>query len=1693
MMPQQNLFPKFFIFTLFILGSIPAQAQITPDNTLGAERSNITPNVLINGASSDLINGGAIRGSNLFHSFTEFNIGDGQRVYFGNPSGIENILTRVTGVNRSNILGTLGVNGAANLFLINPNGILFGQNARLDVRGSFVGTTANGVQFGNQGNFSATNPQAPPLLTIQPSALLFNVINQNAAIQNNSVEPTGILDPAGFNVFGLRVPDGKSLLLVGGNVSMNGGELNAYGGRVELGGLTESGNVNLLFDGDNLKLGFPENVTRADVSLTNQARVYVEAAGGGDIAINARNLEILQGSELSAGIGQGLGTPETVAGDITFNATGEIKVAGSGSRISNLVRGDSKGNGGNIFIDSGSLSLGDGTQISASTFGKGNAGNVTVRAKDAVSLVGGDIFNTVESGGVGNAENIDINTGSLSLTNGAQINSFTRGRGNAGNITIQARAAVTFDKVDSDGFSSGSFSSVLAGGVGNSGKIKITAGSLFLTNNGQLDVSVRGASDTIAAGEGIGGTVDINVRDTFTISGTNSGIFANLGAGAVGRGGDITIKAGEITVENSGTITSETYGKGDTGDITINTRNLIVRDSQLGSVVHDEGNAGNVKIIASDSVELSGEIPGNENGFPGGILAQLDVTGKGKGGNLYIETKRLSVSDGSKVQAATFGQGDAGNLFIRADDIDVFETEKPNFYSTGIFAGVQFDPRTVKLPQGNGGDLRIETRNLSLQNGGEIGSSTSGKGDSGNIFITASDAISLDTASYIYNNVESRAEGDAGKIDITTGSLSVTNGAQINSLTRGRGNAGNITIQARDAVTFDGKDNNGNRSGLFSVVGADAIGNGGTINITTGSLFLNNGGTLGTYVSNTSDELQGKKSFGGTANINVRDAFTISGKGSGIFASIGSGVVGRGGDVNIEAGNLFIQDTGEISSFLALGAEGRGGDINIQAGNLFIKDDSEINSSIYGRGNAGNISITARDAIFIDSASYIYNNVGTRDALGNAGKIDITTGSLTATNGAQINSFTRGRGNAGNITIQARDAVTFDGLDSDEYTGSFSSVETGAIGNGGSINITSGSLSLINSGILGVSVDRASEALPGGQGIGGNININVRDAFTISGTDSGIDAFLGAGAVGKSGDVNIQAGNLFIKDGGAINSSTYGKGNAGNITVEAKDLVEILNDSNLDSDVQQGARGNAGDITIKTGRLIVRNSQIGPSVFGEGNAGNFTILASDSVELSGQINRREGDTSQEGSVGFPGGLFAQVDALGKGRAGNLTIETRRLSVSDGSKIQAATFGDGDAGNVFIRADEIDLFETEKPNFYNAGIFAGVQTDGRVDAGIIDPRNGRPPKGQGGNLTIETRKLSVRDGAEVFVQTTGEGDAGKISIRASESVNVTGVSKGSLERQRTSEITAGASQRSTGNGGSLTIETPLLNVADGGIISSSSQGKGTAGDINITADVARLNNGQITAQTASTDGGNIDFNLSQYLLLRNGSQISTTAGTAQAGGDGGNITINTPFIVAVPNENSDITANAFSGKGGNINISTQSLFGIEPRPKLSDQTNDITASSELGVQGQIAITQPEVQPTQGLIQLPDERIDASNQIGQICPKGSYAKKPLGEFIVSGRGSLPPNPLQSITGTPNLIPLATLAGETATPVRGDAKTQRDAQITPVINNGSSTIIEAQGFARTPEGKIIIVAYAPKATPSSRPTAAACPANR
>jgi large exoprotein involved in heme utilization and adhesion len=239
-------------------------------------------------------------------------------------------------------------------------------------------------------------------------------------------DPSGFLStlrtppPIDVNRSTLRVSQGQSLLLLGGNVNFDGSNLSVgspQGGRIELGAVAEPGNIGLSTNGNILSLDFPENLARGDVSLTNESALDTRAGNSASITINARNIDILSGSRLLTGIRSGSGTIDSQAGDVTLNATGKIRIQGHNSRVQNNVSSNATGNSGNISITSGSFSLQDGAQLQASTLGQGNAGNVTLRALDSVSLAGGqtNISSTVSSGGVGKGGNIDINAATLSL------------------------------------------------------------------------------------------------------------------------------------------------------------------------------------------------------------------------------------------------------------------------------------------------------------------------------------------------------------------------------------------------------------------------------------------------------------------------------------------------------------------------------------------------------------------------------------------------------------------------------------------------------------------------------------------------------------------------------------------------------------------------------------------------------------------------------------------------------------------------------------------------------------------------------------------------------------------------------------------------------------------------------------------------------------------------------------------------------------------------------------------------------------------------------------------------------------------------------------------------------------------------------------------------------------------------------
>ena len=542
-----------------------ANGQIVPDETLGEESSTVRQDN-VKGIDSDIIEGGATRGGNLFHSFAEFNVEAVRGAYFDNPAAIENILSRVTGSNISEIMGTLGVLGDANLFLINPNGIVFGENARLDVNGSFFASTADSLLFDNGFEFSGSNPEAPPLLTVNiPVGLGFRddpgeIVNRSY-VENSTGE-----------FVGLEVEPGQNLTLVGGEIKFEAGEATTKGGNIQLGGLSAAGTVDINDDGS---LNFSESVERADITLSNGADVDVRGTGDGSITINARNLNIEAGEFGSSFIRAGITADSTFAdaqaGNIIIDVAENITL--DDSRIINQVNSGGVGNSGNITITIGSLEAINGGDVDASTLGQGNAGAVEIIATGDLTFDGEDsegfqsgVTSLVTEDAVGNAGGVSISTNNLTLTNGGRVSASTFGQGNASSVNIVATGDLTFDGEDSGGAQSGVTSQVNSNAEGESGGVSISTSNLTLTNGGRVSASTFGQGNAGAVEIIATGDLSFDGEDS---GGAQSGVTSQVNPNAEGESGGVIISTNNLTLTNGGRVAADTFGEGDAGAVEI--------------------------------------------------------------------------------------------------------------------------------------------------------------------------------------------------------------------------------------------------------------------------------------------------------------------------------------------------------------------------------------------------------------------------------------------------------------------------------------------------------------------------------------------------------------------------------------------------------------------------------------------------------------------------------------------------------------------------------------------------------------------------------------------------------------------------------------------------------------------------------------------------------------------------------------------------------------------------------------------------------------------------------------------------------------------------------------------------------------------------------------------------------------------
>lgn len=717
------------------------RAQLMPDRTLGSESSQVIPD-RINGLEGDRLTGGGRRGSSLFHSFSEFNVAEGRGAYFESPDGVVNIFSRVTGSNPSQILGTLGVVGSANLFFLNPNGVSFGPKARLDLRGSFLATTAEAIAFDTGVLFSARQPQAPLLSVTMPVGLHFR--DRPGAIVNQSQATRNVLNQS--VTVGLEVPSGQSLSLVGGDVILSG-DLTSSSGQIHLGSVAGPGLVSLASSpgGPSVSPSFDYAAapSRGAIDLTGTATVNTSGPGGGaiqvqagrltlrdratfnattlgnqagrDLAITVDQLQVLDGAYLTtATAGPGPG------GNLTIRARDSMELRGLGfadlvinnyqpiaqgnlSKVAQYRQGlftgtVGPGAAGNLRLDTPRLMLSAGASLLGISVGSGTGSNMTLNVSDSLEIEGSQIGATVFSRG--NGGTLEINTGSLTVRNGGLIAAATFGSGNGGKITINARDAILLaDRNPLSPFATGIVTNSVLG-TGQTGGIDITTTRLRLERGASIDSASGARIGTQLLPGGPAGNITIRARDRIdliALPSQTTPTLINAGTTGTAPSGDLRLETGFLRVENAG----------------------------LGSGTLGAARAGNVFITARDGIEVLGAY-GN-GAFPASIAVSsgdafyAQVVGDtqrftGAGGNLTVQTPQLRVSDGAKITVEGFGPGKAGNLTILADRLWLDRQGRIDGTATS----------------GGGANLAITANEIQLRRASRI-STNAGLSDGGNI------------------------------------------------------------------------------------------------------------------------------------------------------------------------------------------------------------------------------------------------------------------------------------------------------------------------------------------------------------------------------------------------------------------------------------------------------------------------------------------------------------------------------------------------------------------------------------------------------------------------------------------------------------------------------------------------------------------------------------------------------------------------------------------------------------------------------------------------------------------------------------------------------------------------------------------------------------------------------------------------
>ena len=1015
---------------LFQAGA-PVGAQIVRDGSLGAGGvgSLAGPNFMIPGDLGQTVCNEAKTSCNVFHSFSQFNVNTGESATFTGPTGIDPayvtaVLARVTGPSLSNIDGLLTTAGLENadFFLMNPNGVVFGPNAQLDVGGSFLVTTANEMHLADGGKLTTTvDPDNSVLTVAAPSAFGFlPTADPSTPVETDSGNSVKATQPAGVDVnqATLEVSQGEVLSVVSGDIRVTNGTIAAPRGRVNIVSIASPGTVELDATDLDTAVDVDSFTALGAIDLTDASVIDVSGDGGGRLEIRGGHLE-MTGSSLWAQTlddGDGWG--------VDIRVTDRLDLIQS--RID--TRSNGRGSAGGVMIFAHTVVMdGRGSDASTGIFTDSLAQPIPSTADLSVTV---DITHTFDA---------DVDA-VLESPFGARVQ-LIRGIGGGGDdftdTTLDDRA------VNPVALGSPPFTGIFQPLEPLSAFIDEVADGVWVlelddtfpaADDGVLNSWSLNVGELVFESSGVGQVFDGSMAIRSELSVDSPGLIVSATAEVTpGGSGGVRVKAHDLTVFQA-RISSENRGAVQGGDVDIQlTGQLAVTDGSIDTSSFFTGPAGDI-VIDAGGIELLGD-------DAVGAFVRSQTAGSGRGGDVSVRASQIEMTGLAQIATTSFSSGRGGDISVTADRlvmngagvdtealfvIDNFALieELVGFRLSDIELALTASVNAVSNGSGDGGDLTINVDTIDLMESATLATTTFGQGDGGKITVEVDTLFAEQGSSRFHSGLLSGTVskvdgGDAGDIEINAGSILFKSGGMIATDTVGPGQGGDLAVTA-DRIELDG-------SGALRVSGffvqstsPEALGD-------VGEMTLNVTGDLIVRMAGLSTTNQG---VGASGPIEV-NADRVIVDGNGIFSIITALTNGSrmGGQIEINASDVRLIDRGVITS-ATLGTADAGavvietGAITLDGGNPNIRLDRPLlitgvstQAALNATGDAGDIRVQSRGPVILRNNATITTSARVSDG----GLIDLSVGTHIVLTDSTVSAAAGADG--GNIKLTAPDRV----------------------------------------------------------------------------------------------------------------------------------------------------------------------------------------------------------------------------------------------------------------------------------------------------------------------------------------------------------------------------------------------------------------------------------------------------------------------------------------------------------------------------------------------------------------------------------------------------------------------------------------------------------------------------------------------